>query len=412
MIRTTKTIIGTVFPALTVRNYQLYFTGQSISLIGFWLQQVALGWLMFQLTQSAFWVGLVATASGLPFLLFSTFAGVFIDRSSKKKILIWTQIFEALIALILAVMVMTNTITPEIVLVLAFLTGISGSLDLPARFSFIIEMVGKGYLGSAVSINVAVFNGARFVGPALAGILIASFGVGWAFLLNAISYLPGILAVLAIKPVETPEKTIDLHPWESYKEGLRYAFTHAQLRVLMLLASTMAIFIWPYTTLMTIIAEVTFKSGPSGLGSLLAATGLGSLFGAILTSAILDKVSRVKMVFGGLFLGTTSLLLFALTTNFIFAHILLFLAGFGIIAIASSQNTLMQQLSPPQMRGRINSVYLTAFVGMMPVGNALGGYLADKISAQFSIGLGAIATFLLGLYLYVSHRDKFRDGAD
>lgn len=407
MIKTTKTVIGQVFPALTLRNYQLYFFGQSISLIGFWLQNVAIGYLMLQLTHSPFWVGLAATASGLPFLFFSTFAGVFIDRTNKQKLLVWTQVFEATAALILGLAVFTHQITPQIVLFVSFMTGISGSVDLPARLSFIAEMVGKKYIGSAVSMNVAVFNGARFVGPALAGLLIASFGIGWAFILNALSYIPGIMAVLAIRPVETAVPNNETHPIESLKEGVKYSFTHHQLLVIMILASCMGVFIWPYQTLMPVISEVVYHAGPEGLGSLLAVAGLGSLFGAIFTSAYLEKISRVKLVFGGILLGTSSLVGFAFSQNFFLAHLFLFLAGFGIITLSSAQNTLVQLITPPQLRGRVMAVYLTMFVGMMPVGNLLAGYLAEKVSAQFSIFFGALVTFFVGLLFYLSRREKF-----
>lgn len=407
MIKRTKIVIGQVFPAMTIRNYQLYFLGQSISLIGFWLQNVAIGYLMLQLTHSPFWVGLAAAASGLPFLFFSTFAGVFIDRTNKQRLLVWTQAFEASAALVLGITVFTGAVNPQIVLGVAFLTGLSGSIDLPARLAFIAEMAGKEYVGSAISINVAVFNGARFVGPALAGLLIAGFGIGWAFILNAVSYIPGIMAILGIRPAETPTPNTDTHLLESLKEGVKYAFTHQQLLVIMILASCMGIFIWPYQTLMPVISEVTFHSGPQGLGSLLAAAGLGSLFGAVFTSAYLEKITRYKLVFGGILLGTLSLLGFSLTTNFVLAHLFLFLAGFGVITLASAQNTLVQFLTPSQMRGRVMAVYLTMFIGMMPFGNFLAGFLAEKFSAQFSIGFGAVVTLLIGLYFYVTQKEKF-----
>ena len=175
----------------------------------------------------------------------------------------------------------------------------------------------------------------------------------------------------------------------------------------MILASSMGIFIWPYQTLMPVISEVTFQAGPQGLGSLLAAAGLGSLFGAVFTSAYLEKISRVKLIFGGILLGTLSLLGFALFNNFALAHFFLFMAGFGIITLSSAQNTLVQLITPAQMRGRVMAVYLTMFVGMMPIGNLLAGFLAEKVSAQFSIGLGAVVTLLVGTYFYFTGREKF-----
>src|SRR3989344_2421728 len=204
-----------IFPALAHRNFQLYVFGLSISLVGFWLHQVAIGWLVFQLTHSAFWVGTTAAIGGLPFLFFTTFAGVYIDKLNKQKLLVVTQVAEAAIAFTLGILVLTNIASLPAILLLVFANGIIGSIDLPARLTFIVEMVGKRDLPSAIPINNALFNAARFIGPALAGIIIASFSVGWPFILNAISYIAGIWAILYIKPIFISKADTTTRPLES-----------------------------------------------------------------------------------------------------------------------------------------------------------------------------------------------------
>lgn len=396
-----------VFPALAHRNFQLYFAGQAISLIGFWLQQVGMGWYVFQLTHSAFWVGTVAALGGLPFLFVTPFAGVFIDKVNRQNLLVWTQAADAFIALILGVLIITHTASLAIIIPLAAANGLIGAVDLPARLTFIVEMVGKRDLASAIPINNAVFNGARFVGPALAGALIASFGVGWTFIFNAVSYIPGIWAILAMRPVYNYKPQLDIHPFESLKTGLRYSFTHSQISIFIVLAAVSAIFIWPYQTLMPVIAQNVFHTGAGGYGSLLSAIGAGSLTGAIFTSAMSRKNNKGTFILAGLVTSSLALILFTLNRNFAIAHVLLFIAGFALLIEVATLNTLVQLVSPDNMRGRIMAVYITMFVGMMPIGNALAGSIAHKTSAMFTIGLGAVVVLIIGLLMYLRGNFSF-----
>jgi len=393
--------VVSIFPALAHRNYQFYFAGQAISLVGFWLQAVGIGWLVFQLTHSAFWVGAVAAISGLPFLFLAIFAGVVIDRLNRQKLLIITQIFEAILASILGILVITDHANLTLVILLALANGIVGSFDLPARFAFIVEMVGKRDLASAVSVNAGIFNAARFVGPTVAGLVIATAGTGWAFILNGISFLPGIWAVAMIRPVLSQAKQDNIHPLQSLKDGLNFILKSKQIFYLTILAAIAAIFIWPYQTLMPPIAQRVFNAGAQGLGSLLSAAGAGSLLGAILTSALSQKKNKTPFIIWGLAVSSVSLILFSLNKNFLLAHVLLFFTGFGTIMLASTLNTLVQLLTPDQMRGRIMAVYLTMFVGMMPLGNALAGVVAQKTSSLFAVGLGATLVLIFGVIFYL-----------
>lgn len=392
--------VVSIFPALAHRNYQLYFFGQGISLIGFWLQAVGIGWLVFQLTHAAFWVGTVAAIGGIPFLVFTTFAGVFIDKVNKQKLLIWTQVAEAISAILLGSLVVTGNINLPIVIVLAVFHGTVGSIDLPARFAFIVEMVGKRDLASAISLNIGEFNAARFIGPTIAGLVIASFGVGWAFILNGFSFLAGIWAIAMIRPVFNHKPQMDIHPLVSLKEGFRFAVRTEKILYFTILAAISAIFIWPYQTLMPPIAEKVFAAGAKGLGSMLSAAGAGSLAGAIFTSAMSKAKNKNHLIFTGLLISAISLFLFSLNRSFTIAHGLLFFAGFGTIMLASTLNTQVQLATPDKMRARVLALYLTMFVGMMPIGNALAGTIAQRTSSQAAIGFGAIVVLVVGLFLY------------
>lgn len=390
-----------IFPAFAHRNFQLYVAGQAISLIGFWLHQVASGWLVFELTGSAFWVGTTAAIGGLPFLIFTTFAGVFIDKLNKQKLLVATQILEAIIALSLGMLVLTGHVNLTIVVVLAFLNGIVGAIDLPTRLTFIVEMVGKRDLASAIPINNGLFNAARFVGPALAGIIITTFGLGWPFILNGLSFIAGIWAILNIRPIYSYEVDVDTRPLDSLKTGLKFTFGHGKIFYLIILGFASAILIWPFQTLMPIVAQKVFTAGAGGYGSLLSAAGAGSLAGAILTSAMSRRENKIKFVTLGLLISTVSLFAFSLNRNFLLAHLLLAVAGFGILMKVSTLNTLVQLYSPDKMRARVMAVYLTMFVGMMPLGNQLAGIVAHETSAMFTIGLGSVLMLTVGLILYL-----------
>lgn len=390
-----------VFPAFAYRNYQLYFAGQFLSVIGFWLQIVGVGWLVFNLTQSPFWVGISAASFGIPFLFLTTFAGVFVDKLDKQKLIIRTQIIEMVLAALLGVLVLTGNVNLTMILIISLSHGTIASVDLPARLSFLVEMVGKRDLGSAVALNSALFNVARFIGPALAGVLIISVGVGWTFILNSVSFLPAVWTLYLIRPIYSYKADMDTHPFESLKRGVKYTFSHPKLYYFMILGTLTAIFIWPYQTLMPVISERIFNAGAGGLGSLLSSAGAGSVLGALFTSAFSRKINGNILILTGIIISTISLIIFSLNHNFFLAHILLVFAGFGVLMQVATINTLVQLASPDQMRGRIMAVYLTMFIGMFPIGNVIIGTLAQKTSSLFAIGLGASTMLLATTILYL-----------
>ncbi|OGE26483.1 MFS transporter [Candidatus Daviesbacteria bacterium RIFCSPHIGHO2_02_FULL_39_12] len=388
-----------VFPVLNNKNYRLYFLGQLVSLIGTWLQIVAQGWLVLQLTNSPFLVGLVAAIGSLPTLLFSLFGGVIIDRFPKKQILMLTQISSMTLAFILGILTVFDLITVWQIGILAFLLGVVNALDIPTRQAFVPEMVIKNELPSAISLNAGTFNAARVIGPGLAGFLIAIMGTGGAFILNGISYIAVIIALILIQVEDKVFKT-DLHPLAAIKEGISYSFTHPIIRTLLIFVGVVSVFGWSYTTIMPVIAQNTFHQGATGLGYLYAAAGLGALMATFVVSIFANKFSPLFFIIGGNSLFAMSLILFTFTTNFNLALILLFFAGLGLLTEYAMMNTTVQHLVADSVRGRVMSIYVLMFLGLSPLGNFEIGYLSEKFGTEIAIRIGAIIVFLFGTLVF------------
>lgn len=393
-----------VFPAFKSRNYRLYFVGQLISLIGTWLQTVAQGWLVLELTNSAFLVGVVTAMSGLPTLFFALFGGVIVDRFEKKKVLLFTQVASSILAILLGLLTVMNLINIPIIMVLAFLLGLISAVDIPARQAFAVELVGKEHLSSAIALNAGIFNGARVIGPTLAGVLIALVGTGGAFILNGLSYIAVIIALILMHVQEFIPKTHP-HPLKAIQQGLHYAFTHETIRILLIFTAITSVFGWSYTTVMPVVAKQVFNMDVTGLGYLYAATGLGALMAAVLVSANSKKVSPIVFILGGNAIFSISLILFSFTSNVYIAITLLFLAGVGLISQFSTINTSIQHLVSDEIRGRVMSIYALMFLGLTPVGSFQIGYVAEHFGSLFAIRLGAIIVLLLGVVFYF-YRDK------
>ncbi|MCL5071362.1 MAG: MFS transporter [Actinobacteria bacterium] len=389
-----------VFPALANRNYQFYFTGQLVSLIGTWLQIVAQGWLVLKLTNSAFLIGLVAAVAMLPTLLFSLFGGVIVDRFPKKKILIFTQISSMILAFSLGFLTVINIITLWEIIVLAFLLGVVNAIDAPARQAFVVEMVGKEDLPSAISLNSGIFNGARVIGPSLAGFLIAVFGVGGAFILNGISYVAVISALLIMKVTSIVHETHP-NPFHAIKEGISYSVAHPIVRTLLIFAGVTSIFGWSYTTILPYITEHTFHMEATGLGYLYAASGIGSLVATVVISMFSKKINALVFILGGNTIFALGVILFSFTSNVLFALLFLFLAGFGLILQFSMMNTTIQTLIEDRYRGRVMSIYTIMFLGLAPLGNLEIGFLSEHFGTGFAIRFGAVITFLFGMLVYL-----------
>jgi MFS family permease len=391
--------IFNIFPALKSKNYLLYFLGQLISLIGTWLQIVAEGWLVLQLTNSVFMLGLVAAISSIPTLLFSLHGGVIVDRFPKKKILIFTQSSSMVLALIFGVLTVLKLINVPEILVISFLFGMIGALDAPARQAFVPEIAGKENLASAIALNSGTFNAARVIGPAVAGFLIVIVGTGGAFILNGLSYIAVIAALFAMNVPYIVHKS-KLNPTAAIKQGLVFSFSHPIIRSLLILLAVVSIFGWSYTTVMPAIAQNVYHMGAAGLGYLYAAGGLGALAATILVSATFNKVSPTKYIFGGNVLFAVFIFLFSLNLNFFLSLVFIFLAGFGLLVQLTTINSTIQHMVGNEMRGRVMSIYVLMFIGTSPLGNYEIGWLSDKFGISLAIQVGAVIVFIFGLFLF------------
>lgn len=392
-----------LFPAFQNNNYKLYFTGQLISLIGTWLQMIAQGWLVLQLTHSAFLLGLVAAIGTLPTLLFSLVGGVIVDRMPKRTILFFTQAASMVLAFILGFLTVFQIINVWQIAFLAFLLGTVNAVDAPARQAFVIEMVGRTHLASAIALNSGTFNGARLIGPSIAGFLIAIFGSGGAFIINGISYIAVIAALVFIKVKETVGD-IHPHPLRAMKNGISYSLNHPIISTLLLLTAVTSVFGWSYNTIMPYIAQNVFHVGADGLGYLYAASGAGALLAVVVVSALSHRIKPVIFIMGGNIFFALGIIIFTFTANFILALLFLFMAGFGLLLQFSMMNSIIQHLVDDNYRGRVMSLYTLMFLGLFPVGNFQIGYLSENFGTSFAIRLGAVITLLFTVLLLFSRR--------
>ncbi len=396
----------TFFPALSSRNYLLYSFGQLISLIGTWLQIVAQGWLVFELTNSAFLLGVVAALAFLPSLLFSLFGGVIVDRFPKKHLLIFTQVSSMILAFILGILTITHLINVWEIGALAFLLGMVWALDSPARQAFVTEMVGKERLASAIALNAGFFNAARVVGPAVAGFLIVAVGTGGAFILNGLSYIAVIIALLLMNVPLIVHKH-GLNPLAAIREGIVYAYANVTIRMLLVLTGALAIFGWSYATLFPIIAQDNYHLGAAGLCYLYAAMGLGALTATIIVSARSKKYAPEKFIFTGSAIFVITMLLFSLNISFVLSLIFLFFTGFGLILQVTTINSTIQHIVPNEIRGRVMSIYILMLVGVGPIGNFTIGWLAQKFGVPLALQLFAFAVLAFALLLFSQRKRVF-----
>jgi MFS family permease len=386
--------------ALRHRNFQLFFGGQIISLIGTWMQSVAQMWLVYRLTGSSLWLGVVGFASQIPIFLLSPVAGTVADRYNRHRVVIATQATMMVLASILAALQLGNWLTVREIIVLASLLGVVNAFDIPARQSFLVEMVGREDLMNAIALNSSMFNGARVVGPAVAGVLVAAIGEGWCFFINAVSFIAVITGLLLMKIV--PREIGPPTPMiEHIAEGFQFARQTRPVRDLLLLIGVVSLVGMPYTVLMPIFADQILHGGAWGLGLLMGATGVGALFGALFLASRtgvrgLGRVAALSATgFGAL------LIVFAFSRNFIFSLIVLVPTGFTIMTQMACANTLIQSMVPDRLRGRMMSLYSMMLMGMAPLGALFGGVVANWISAPWAVAIGGIACLGAARIFYV-----------
>jgi MFS family permease len=387
--------------ALRHRNFRLFWFGQLISLIGTWMQSIAQAWLVVLLTHDPFWLGIVAAAQFLPVLLFGLFGGIVADVIPKRKALIGTQAAAMMLALTLALLTYTGAVALWHVLALALLLGVVNSVDMPVRQAFVVEMVGREDLTNAVGLNGAVFNGARIIGPAIGGLLIAWLGVSACFLLNGVSFLAVIAGLLAMR-------TGDLAPGMGLKrprdarevvaslmEGLRHVRSTPVIALAMVVMGLVSTVAMNFNVVGPALADHVLHVGSEGLGFLMASMGLGS-FAAALTVAALRRPRPALIVGGAVGLGVVEMLL-GLVTSYPVALVAMFGAGYFAIAMAISSNTSIQLAVPDHLRGRVMAVYATVFAGSTPIGAPLVGWAASTWSTELVLVLGGAMAAAIGL---------------
>jgi MFS family permease len=379
--------------ALRHRNFQLFFSGQLISLIGTWMQTVAQAWLVYRLTKSALLLGSVGFASQIPVFLIAPFGGITADRVNRQRLVIATQTASLILAGILAALTLTRHVQVWHIFVLAALLGVVNAFDIPGRQAFLIDMVGKEDLMNAIALNSSMFNGARVIGPAIAGILVAKIGEGWCFAANSISYI-AVIVGLALMHVHCAPRASTHSPIEDIVEGFRWVNQTKVIRALLLLVGMMSLVAMPYTVLMPVFADKILHGGARGLGILMGATGLGALFGALTLAAKTGVKGLGRWVAISCASLGISLICFSFSTSFWLSVALLLPAGYSMMLQMACSNTLIQTMVPDHLRGRVMAVYSMMFMGMAPFGAFFGGALADRIGAPVTIGLGGAACVL------------------
>ena len=390
----------TTFRSLRARNYRLYFAGQIVSVSGTWMQSVALGWLVLKITGSGTWLGLVIACQFLPMLVLGPFGGVIADRVDKRRFLIVTQALAGGLALALGVLVATGTIQLWTVFALALAVGIVNAFDTPARQTFVFEMVGPELLPNAVTLNSVIMNGSRIVGPAIAGVIIATVGLAPCFLVNGVSYLACIVALVLMRPAELV--VVQPRPREKgqLREGFRYVWANPALRTPLLLMAAVGTLTYEFQISLPLVARYTFGAGAGGYGLMTSAMGLGAVVGGLVV-ANRARPNRRKLGIAGVVFGTLVLVASVMPT--LGAMVLwLPLVGAASVAFISMSNTNLQLAAAPDMRGRVMSLYAVAFLGSTPVGGPIVGWVGQTIGPRAALVLGGVTAVSASLIAWRS----------
>jgi MFS family permease len=391
--------------ALRHRNFQLFFGGQLISLIGTWMQTVAQSWLVYRLTGSGLLLGAVGFSSQIPVFLVAPIGGITADQMNRQRVVIATQTASMILAFVLAALTLTHVVQVWHIFVLAALLGVVNAFDIPGRQSFLVDMVGKEDLMNAIALNSSMFNGARVIGPAVAGVLVARLGEGWCFFANGVSYIAVIVGLLLMN-AHSPSRVSGASPFEHIKEGFRFVNETAPIRALLLLLGVVSATGMPYVVLMPIFADRILHHGGQGLASLIGshdlgavrlgilmgAAGVGALLGA-LTLAVRSGVKGLSKLVTRCCAGFgLSLMLFSFSKSFWLSVVLLLPVGYFIMLQMASSNTLIQVMVPDALRGRVMAVYSMMFMGLAPLGSLMGGALSDRLGAPWTVAIGGMAS--------------------
>ncbi len=405
-----KKELPSLLRSLRHRNFQLFFGGQLISLTGTWMQSVAQSWLVYKLTGSAVLLGLVGFSNQIPVFLLAPWGGVLADRINRRRILLATQTIAMILAFVLSALTLFHRVQVSHLFVLSALLGITNAFDIPARQAFVVDMVGKEDLINAIALNSSMVNGARIVGPAVAGLLVAVVGEGWCFLINAASYVAVLAGLLAMNVPLRPRLSRHTSTLENIVEGFRYAGKKAPIRALLLLLGLVSLMGMPYAVLMPLFADQVLHGGASGLGILMGASGIGALIGALTLASRrgLRGLGRWVAVSAAGF--GVSLMLFSASRHFLLSAALLVPVGFFFMLEMAASNTLIQSMVTDELRGRVMAVYSMMFMGLAPIGAVLAGILAERVGAPRTIAIGG-AFCVLGGGLFALRLPSLRDEA-
>src|SRR6266404_4965370 len=398
------------FRALRHRNYRLFFWGQLVSLIGTWMQQTAMSWYVYQITNSKLLLGVVSAVGSAPMMLSAMWGGALADLYPKRSILVATQAAQMICAFLLATGVWLGFATTSFIIIVAVLNGISMGFDMPARQAFTVEMASREDLLNAISLNSSIVNGARVIGPSIAGLMIGAVGVAMCFFLNGLSFI-AVIAGLMMMRLPLFERKIEIvsageHAWE----GILYSIKHPRVRTILLLFLAVGVFGWSYAVLMPAFARDVLGRGANGYGILMSASGTGAFVGALMVATYGHLFTARKLALGGVWLFSIALFAFSFSRNFYFAFAFLLVAGFGMLLFFSTSNTVLQTIVPDEMRGRVMGVWSLVFGAMIPLGGLEAGAVAHWVGTPFALAFGAIvcAVSALVTLLVIRRRETER----
>jgi MFS family permease len=394
--------------ALQHRNYALFFSGQTVSLIGTWMTRLATSWLVYRLTHSAFLLGFVGFSSQIPALLLGPFAGVWVDRWDRHRVLVITQVLSMIQSLLLAVLALSHRISVIDIIVLSIFQGAINAIDMPARQAFVIQMIeNREDLPSAIALNSSMVNASRLLGPSIAGAVIAVAGEGYCFLIDGLSYLAVIASLLAMHITVRQEVKPRRRVLHELKEGWSYVSTFVPIRSILLLLSLLSLVGMPYTVLMPLFAANVLHGGPHTLGFLMGAAGVGALVSAAMLAArktvlgLGRVIAQTSAIFGVGLIG------FSFSRALWLSLLLMVVTGFGMMQTMAANNTVLQTIVDDDKRGRVMSFYSMAFLGMTPFGSLFAGMVASRIGAPYTIAIGG-ACCVVGAIWFINKLPEIR----
>ncbi|GEM_PF-51714 len=391
------------FESFRYKNFKIFWLFQIFSLAGTWMQMVAQGWLVYEITGSKLLLGLLNAIAGLPILFLTPFGGVIADHVNKKKLLWYTQLVFALSSFLVGFLISTGQISFAALALITFLVGVANALDAPARQAFVVELTEKKALPNAIALNSIAFNAARIVGPAAAGFIIGAFGIEDCFYLNAMTFFIMMAGLMLIKGDFSPVSKWTSGMLEPFFEGARYIYRDKKTLLLMILVAFTSVLVMPYAVLMPVFAKDILKVGPQGLGLLMSAGGMGALLSAFMLAQYSSRINFIKYIIFSTIVVSLSLIAFSISVSFILSCAFLAVLGWGIVSQAACVNTVLQKEVPDRMRGRIMGFYTLSFLGLMPIGGFQAGVTAQYLGAPASLIIGGLICLIpavpMALYL-------------